>query len=64
MEQKSMTALVSAFSRAYHSVNNDVKIFNDSVAGLLYRTEYSQIEKHDTRHSVLTLDLTGAMLTP
>ena len=29
MEQKSMTALVSAFSRAYHSENNDVKIFND-----------------------------------
>jgi O-methyltransferase involved in polyketide biosynthesis len=35
MEQKSMTALVSAFSRAYHSENNDVKIFNDSVARLL-----------------------------
>lgn len=25
MEQKSMTALVSAFSRAYHSMNNVVK---------------------------------------
>lgn len=46
MEQKSMTALVSAFSRAYHSENNDVKIFNDSVARLLLsEQEYSLIEK-------------------
>lgn len=46
MKQKSMTALVSAFSRAYHSENNDVKIFNDSVARLLLsEQEYSQIEK-------------------
>ena len=29
MEQKSMTALVSAFARAYHATNNDLKIFND-----------------------------------
>lgn len=28
----SITALVSCFSRAYHSENNDVKIFNDSLA--------------------------------
>lgn len=41
-----MTALISAFSRAYHSENNDVKIFNDSVARLLLsEQEYSQIEK-------------------
>ncbi|NLO41399.1 MAG: class I SAM-dependent methyltransferase [Ruminiclostridium sp.] len=46
MEKKSMTALVSAFSRAYHSENNIVKIFNDSVAKLLLsKQEYSQIEK-------------------
>ncbi|QHQ63394.1 SAM-dependent methyltransferase [Anaerocolumna sedimenticola] len=46
MKQKSMTALVSAFSRAYHSENNDIKIFNDSVARLLLsEQEYSQIEK-------------------
>jgi len=46
MEQKSMTALVSAFSRAYHSENNDVKIFNDSVARLLLsEKEYNQVEK-------------------
>lgn len=30
MEQKNMTALISAFSRAYHSLNNEVTIFNDS----------------------------------
>lgn len=46
MEQKSMTALVSAFSRAYHSINNEVPIFNDSVARqLLTDEEYDQISK-------------------
>ncbi|MEM1483712.1 class I SAM-dependent methyltransferase [Oscillospiraceae bacterium PP1C4] len=46
MEQKSMTALISAFSRAYHAENNDVKIFNDSVARLLLTDEeFSQISK-------------------
>lgn len=41
-----MTALVSAFSRAYHSENNDIKIFDDSVAGsLLSEEEYNQIAK-------------------
>ena len=44
MEQKSMTALVSAFARAYHSLNNKVKIFDDSVARqLLTDDEYRQI---------------------
>lgn len=44
MEQKSMTALISAFSRAYHHENNEVKIFNDSVARLLLTNEeYNQI---------------------
>ena len=47
MEQKSMTALVSAFSRAYHSLNNEVTIFNDSVARqLLTDEEYRQIAKN------------------
>lgn len=47
MEQKSMTALVSAFSRAYHSLNNEVTIFNDSVARqLLTDKEYRQIAKN------------------
>ncbi len=32
MEQKSMTALVSAFSRWYHSRHNEVKVFDDSLA--------------------------------
>lgn len=46
MERKSMTALVSAFSRAYHSENNDVKIFNDSIAKLLLsESEYNEIAK-------------------
>lgn len=44
MNQKSMTALVSAFSRAYHVQNNEVCIFNDSVAKkLLSDEEYQQI---------------------
>lgn len=44
MEQKSMTALVSAFSRAYHSENNEVKIFDDNLArALLTNEEYTQI---------------------
>ncbi|MGI5825421.1 MAG: class I SAM-dependent methyltransferase [Bacillota bacterium] len=46
MKEKSMTALISAFSRAYHSLNNEVAIFNDSVARqLLTDEEYSQIAK-------------------
>ncbi|WP_312649690.1 hypothetical protein [Proteiniclasticum sp.] len=36
MEQKSMTALISAFARAYHAENSNVKIINDSVARLLF----------------------------
>ena len=34
-----MTALVSAFSRAYHSNNNKVKIFDDTVARKLLTDE-------------------------
>lgn len=50
MKHKSMTALVSAFARAYHSENNDIKIFDDSVARLLLsEQEYSQIEKNMTQ---------------
>lgn len=46
MEQKSMTALISAFSRAYHSLNNEVTIFNDRVARqLLTDAECQQIAK-------------------
>ncbi len=44
MEQKSMTALVCAFARAYHADNNKVKIFDDSVARLLLSNdEYTHI---------------------
>ncbi|MDL2318830.1 class I SAM-dependent methyltransferase [Eubacteriales bacterium OttesenSCG-928-A19] len=33
MQQKSMTALISAFSRWYHARHNAVKVFDDTVAG-------------------------------
>lgn len=44
MEQKSMTALISAFTRAYHSVQNKEKVFDDYLAkGILTQNEYEQI---------------------
>lgn len=44
MDQKSMTALVSAFSRGYHAANNEVKIFDDVLAfGILTEEEKRQI---------------------
>lgn len=44
MEQKSMTALISAFSRAYHSTQNSEKVFNDYLAkDILTQSEYEQI---------------------
>jgi methyltransferase (TIGR00027 family) len=44
MEQKSMTALVSAFSRAYHSTQNVEKVFDDYLAKeILREDEYEQI---------------------
>jgi len=47
MEEKSMTALISAFSRAYHVLNNEVTIFDDSVARqLLTDEEYCQISRN------------------
>jgi methyltransferase (TIGR00027 family) len=49
MEQKSMTALISAFSRGYHTEHNQVKIFDDSMARLLLREEeFAQISKSMT----------------
>lgn len=46
MEQASMTALICAFARAYHSEHNEVKIFDDTLARfLLSRKEYDQIAK-------------------
>lgn len=39
MEQKSMTALISAFSRGYHSDNNQVTIFDDFIANKLISNE-------------------------
>ncbi|GAA0596817.1 class I SAM-dependent methyltransferase [Virgibacillus siamensis] len=44
MEQKSMTALVSAFARAHHSKQKEIKIFDDYLAKeVLTRQEYNQI---------------------
>lgn len=44
MEQKSMTALISAFSRAYHSIQNTEKVFDDYLAReILTEDEYEQI---------------------
>lgn len=46
MKRSSMTALTSAFARAYHAQNNTVKIFDDSLAHkLLTPQEYTQISK-------------------
>ncbi len=47
MEQKSMTALISAFSRAYHSVQNTEKVFDDYLAkDILTENEYEQISSN------------------
>jgi methyltransferase (TIGR00027 family) len=47
MQQSSITALVSAFARAYHSLNNRTKIFDDSMAAhILTDQEYQQISGH------------------
>lgn len=47
MKEKSMTALVSAFSRAYHYKNNNVTIFSDTIAPLLLTNEeYNMISEN------------------
>ena len=44
MSNKKMTALVSCFARAYHSTNNEIKIFDDYLASkLLSEDEYNLI---------------------
>ena len=49
-ETESMTALISAFSRAYHFKNNAVRIFEDSIAEkLLSEAEYRQIADYMSR---------------
>lgn len=42
MEQKSMTALVSAFARGYHATKNDIKIFDDFLADKILTDEEKQ----------------------
>lgn len=47
MKQTSMTALVSAFARAYHAAHNTVKIFDDPLAQrLLTDAEYAAVSAH------------------
>lgn len=47
MKNQSMTAVISAFARAYHSENNQVKIFDDTVARRLFTdAEYREIQGH------------------
>lgn len=49
MQKKSMTALISAFARAYHSETKAVKIFDDKIARLLFTDEeYSLISSSMT----------------
>jgi len=44
MEKQSLTALVTAFARAYHTQHNEVKIFDDPIAEkMLSEEEYFQI---------------------
>ena len=42
MEQTSMTALISAFARAFHSQNNETAVFHDDVARQLFTDEEYQ----------------------
>lgn len=50
MKNKGITARVCAFSRAYHSLNNRFKIFDDYVAkDLLNEEEYTQISINMTQ---------------
>ena len=45
--QSSMTALISAFSRAYHFENDTPKIFSDTIARqLMSDEEYESIAKY------------------
>lgn len=44
MENKNMTALVSAFARCYHYKNNKYRIFSDNIAEkILSNEEYNAI---------------------
>lgn len=49
MDQKSMTALVSAYARAYHYKNNSVRVFTDDMAEkILTKEEYLGISQNMT----------------
>ncbi|MDD6483298.1 MAG: SAM-dependent methyltransferase [Clostridiales bacterium] len=46
-QKKSMTALMSAFARAYHTKNSENPIFCDSIARKLFSNEeYAQLERY------------------
>lgn len=44
-----MTAKVSCFARAYHSRNNKVQVFNDTVAGEILGEDYDGIAQSMTK---------------
>ena len=45
-----MTALVSAFARAYHYINNDIRVFSDPFAEkMLTDEEYTAISQNMSR---------------
>lgn len=47
MNNKNMTALVSAFARAYHTKNSQIKIYSDCFADrILSEKEYNDICKN------------------
>ncbi|MGN0537028.1 MAG: class I SAM-dependent methyltransferase [Acutalibacteraceae bacterium] len=48
MKEKSMTAVISAFARAYHSENNDIKVFDDFCAKTLLGNDYEQAARNMT----------------
>ncbi len=49
-DERSMTALISSFGRAYHFENDDPKIFSDALAGeLITDDEYKKIAEYMVR---------------
>ena len=53
MENKSMTAHICAFLRAYHSENNEVKIFDDFIAKRMLSEEEYQMISYNMSNGIL-----------
>lgn len=53
MKDTSMTATICAFSRAYHSENNQVKIFDDTVAKMLLTEQEYQMISDNMSNGIL-----------